>query len=143
LVESHSARRKVLAVLALVVVLISAFIILRPRLWVKNKTAKVIVDGRLSEDVKLYHGSDDRLLFYLKDDPQGAYVYDARTGLWRCDKSYFFSAKIIVLTARSRSSGCAEDENGDVMGSGTRNSQSLQFRRQDRDIIVSWQAAPR
>ena len=126
----------------LIVVVVGAFIILRPRLWVKNKTAEITVDGRLSEDVKLFHGSDDRLLFYLKEDPQGAYVYDSHFGLWRCTTSYFANFKIIAFSVH-HSSGCADSENGDVMTSVKLETQSLAFQYHDEHIIVSWQPAPR
>jgi len=45
------------------VLIVSALIIVPPRVWVKNKTAKVIYNGQLSEKVKLFHGKDGRLLF--------------------------------------------------------------------------------
>jgi hypothetical protein len=148
LAEAHQSRSRIFTAIILLIVAIGAFIILRPRLWVKNKTAKVIVDGRLSEDVKLFHGSRDRLLFYLKSDPGGAYVYDSEAGAWRCDASYFTSLKIIALSTRHDVSGCAEAENGDVLGNPHRELQSFSFeghdwQYNDHHYVVSWQAAPR
>ena len=131
------SRRRMFAFVAVLMVLAGAFIILRPRLWVKNKTAKVIVDGRLSEDVKLYHGSDGRLLFYLGKDPAGAYYYSAESGVLRCAASNFASLKIIVFSPRSRPQCVAEAPTAIIR------EQSLEFDRGGQATIVSWQAAPR
>lgn len=135
--EALQSRKRLFTVIVLLIVAVGAFIILRPRLWVKNKTAKVIVDGKLSEDVKLFHGSDDRLLFYLKDDPDGAYYFAAEDGVRRCQSSSFIFAKLLVFSPR-RHPYCA-----DFYGSGKRDVQSLEFHRHEKDIVVSWQAAPR
>jgi len=137
LAGTDPSRRRLITIVTLLVVLAGAFIIVRPRLWVKNKTAKVIFDGKLSEDVKLYHGSDDRLLFFLKDDSDGAYYYDFTTGISRCNKSEVVSAKLIVFSPKSRPA-CLER-----LGAGNRESQSLEFHQRGRQVIVSWQAAPR
>src|SRR5438128_6801796 len=88
----------------MLIVLVVAFILLRPRLWVKNKTAKVIVDGRLSEDVKLFHGSDGRLLFYLKgtDRPEGdPFIFYANTGVFRCTSDRVMPLKIIAIAKQA------------------------------------------
>lgn len=113
---------------------------MRPRLWVKNKTAKVIVDGRLSENVKLFHGSDGRLLFYVKgtdrseDDP---FLYDVNTGVFRCFADRFFKLKILTV-AKQATPYCM-----DFYGDGKPGNQSLEFQYHGQDIVVSWQAAPR
>jgi hypothetical protein len=141
LTVAFQSRRRIIAFLAMLIVLIGAFILLRPRLWVKNKTAKVIVDGRLSEDVKLFHGSDDRLLFYLKSDPNHAYVYDRDNSAWRCESSYFASLKIIAVSRYKAVFGCAL--NGESLDNAHRELQSLAFDWHGQHVVVSWQAAPR
>src|ERR1041385_3618783 len=123
--------------MAMLIVAIGAFILLRPRLWVKNKTAKVIVDGRLSEDVKLFHGSDGRVLFYLQNDPLSPYMYESLNGVKGCDESVFVNLKVIALS-RQAVPYCA-----DYFGEATFRGQSLEFHRHGQDIVVSWQAAPR
>lgn len=116
---------------------VGAFIILRPRLWVKNKTAEVTVDGRLSDGVKLFHGSDDRLLFYLRAEPTRAYYFSAHTGVLECDAREFASLKILVFSPHvqpqcARAAPTAEIE-----------AQSLQYKNSGHTIILSWQPAPR
>jgi hypothetical protein len=121
----------------MLIVLVVAFILLRPRLWVKNKTARVIVDGRLSEDVKLFHGSDGRVLFYLKDDSLGPYIYESLNGVKGCDESLFVNLKLIIFS-RQAIPYCA-----DYYGDAKVGLQSLKFHRHGQDIVISWQAAPR
>ena len=137
MVESRPSRRKLFAVFALVILLVGTFIILRPRLWVKNKTAKVIVDGQLSENVKLYHGSDGRLLFYLKDEPAIVHYYSAESGVLKCRASEFASLKIVVFSPRAQPF-CSSDSVPAAI-----KQQSLEFLHDGRAIVVSWQAAPR
>ena len=132
--QSH---RRIFAVVAVLLVLAGAFIILRPRLWVKNKTAKVIVDGRLSEDVKLFHGSDGRLLFYLKEDPAHAYYFSAHSGVLECRADEFASMKIIVFSPQEIPACAAQPAKAVIK------EQSLEFERGGQLTIVSWQAAPR
>jgi hypothetical protein len=119
------------------IVVVGAFIILRPRLWVKNKTAEVTVDGRLSDGVKLFHGSDDRLLFYLRAEPTRAYYFSAHTGVLECDAREFASLKILVFSPRVQPH-CAA-----AMASARIEAQSLQYENAGHTIIVSWQPAPR
>jgi hypothetical protein len=137
LVESQQPRRKLFAIIALVMLSVGGFIILRPRLWVKNKTAKVIVDGRLSEDVKLFHGSDDRLLFYLKDDPRHTYFFSKGSGVLKCSASEFASLKIIVYSPH------VHPQCETAAATAIVNQQSLEFTRDGHATVVSWQAAPR
>lgn len=129
--------KRFVTIAAVVIVLIGAFIILRPRLWVKNKTAKVIVDGRLSEDVKLFHGSDSRLLFYLRDDAGAIYYYSAHSGVLRCDATNFVSLKVLVFGSHATPSCPVEASSAIVR------EQSLEFSRRGHLTVVSWQAAPR
>jgi len=149
LAEAHQSRKKIFTIIMLLVVAVGAFIILRPRLWVKNKTAKVIVDGRLSEDVKLFHGSDERLLFYLdKMDPGYSFVYTAHdpygsNGLYRCRKGFFIRAKLIAFS-KWRISGCNEPMLATPgIDHVAMHDQSLDFSLNGANVSVSWQAAPR
>ena len=119
-------------------VLIGAFIILRPRLWVKNKTAKVIVDGRLSEDVRLFHGSDSRLLFYLKDDPQHVYYFSAGSGVLRCPAAAAFAPMKIIVFSTHIFPECQSQAATAII-----KEQALEFERDGHMTVVSWQAAPR
>jgi hypothetical protein len=137
LAEAFQSRKKFLTVVVLLIVVVGAFIILRPRLWVKNKTAEVIVDGRLSEGIKLFHGSNDRLLFYLRSEPTHAYYFSANAGVLQCDAHDFVSLKIIVFSAH------AQPRCEAAAPSAVFEQQSLRFTQAGHNIIVSWQPAPR
>jgi hypothetical protein len=134
---TSQSRRRILTFIVLLIVVVGAFIILRPRLWVKNKSAKVIVDGRLSEDVKLFHGSNDRLLFYLRSEPAHAYYFSAHAGVLLCESSDFVSMKIIVFSPRA-TPRCSVAAPTPVIAQ-----QSLEFAQSGHTITVSWQPAPR
>ena len=138
--ESYQSRRQLFVTIALMLLLAGAFIILRPRLWVKNKTAKVIVDGRLSEDVKLFHGSDGRVLFYIKQTDRGdgdPFLYNVNDGIHGCFADRFLRLKIITI-AKQSAPYCA-----DFYGEVKSGAQSVEFQYEGQDIVVSWQAAPR
>lgn len=48
---------------ALVVAVIALFLMIWvPRLWVKNSTAHLVIDGRVTDDFKLYFGPGGRML---------------------------------------------------------------------------------
>jgi hypothetical protein len=129
--------------------IVSALIIVRPRVWVKNKTAKVIYKGQLSEKVKLFHGSDGRVLFYIDNvDPGRAYVYTAQdpsgaNGLWRCAAGFFAPLKYFAFS-KGRPSGCNESESkiGELLPAKV-GPQSIEFSLNNQPVTVSWQAAPR
>ncbi|MCU1311560.1 MAG: hypothetical protein JWO20_2685 [Candidatus Angelobacter sp.] len=129
--------------IVVILLLVSALIIVPPRVWVKNKKAKLTYDGRISESLKLFHGSDGRVMFMLPEqDLSGIFVYAPERGLWRCGVGSFIGLKLIALSKRN-TSGCADDGSGVQMQPFTAEPQSLQFALHDVPVVVSWQAAPR
>jgi hypothetical protein len=136
--------RKALKLIVPLLLIVSALIIVPPRVWVKNKKAKLTFNGRISENLRLFHGSNGRVLFYLPDqDRSGAYIYTPKTGLWRCPDVYFIPLKLIAFSKRFPS-GCNDGgPGGDEIRPATAEPQSLQFALQDVPVVVSWQAAPR
>jgi hypothetical protein len=135
--------RKNLKYVVPLLLLVSALIIVPPRVWVKNKKAKLTYNGRISENLKLFHGSDGRVMFILPEqDLGGIFVYAPERGLWRCGAGSFIGMKLIALSKRNPS-GCADDGNGVRMQPFTAEPQSLQFALRDVPVVVSWQAAPR
>jgi hypothetical protein len=129
--------------IVVILLIVSALIIVPPRVWVKNKKAKLTYDGRISENLKLFHGSDGRVMFLLPDqDLSGIFVYAPGRGLWRCAGRSFIGLKLIALSKRSPS-GCADDGSGDPIKPITAEGQSLQFALHHVPVVVSWQAAPR
>ena len=133
----HTSAGRALTIVAILAVVIVGFMILRPRLWVKNKTAKLIVDGRLSEDVKLFHGSDDRLLFYLKDDPGAVYYFSDKSGVLRCAGTAFVSLKVLAFSTHSIPECPAEATTAIIR------EQSLEYSSRGHATVISWQPAPR
>jgi hypothetical protein len=123
--------------------LVSALIIVPPRVWVKNKKAKLTYNGHISEELKLFHGNNGRLLFYLPEqDATGAYIYTSQDGLWRCGPSSFTAMKLIAIS-KLHSSGCAENGTGAQILPAIAEAQSIQFKLHDVPVAVSWQTAPR
>jgi hypothetical protein len=54
--------RKVLTFVIAAVVIVAVVMIAMPRVWVKNKTARLVQDGKVSDSFRLYFGSDARIL---------------------------------------------------------------------------------
>jgi hypothetical protein len=137
---------KVRAILKLIVsllLIVSALIIVPPRVWVKNKKAKLTYNGHISEKIKLFHGQNGMILFLLPDqDSSGAFVYAPEYGLWHCGSGSFVSLKLIAISKRYPA-GCAQTRSGDEIRPVTAESQSIQFNLHDVPVVVSWQAAPR
>jgi hypothetical protein len=126
-----------------VLLIVSALIIVPPRLWVKNKKAKLTYNGHISEKIKLFHGQNGMILFLLPDqDSSGAFVYAPAYGLWHCGSGSFISLKLIAVSKRYPT-GCAETRSGDEIRPVIAESQSIQFAMHDVPIVISWQAAPR
>lgn len=126
-----------------VLLIVSALIIVPPRVWVKNKKAKLTYNGHISEKIKLFHGHNGMILFLLPDqDASGAFVYAPEYGLWHCGSGSFISLKLIAISKRYPA-GCAETRSGDEIRSVIAESQSIQFNLHDVPVVVSWQAAPR
>jgi hypothetical protein len=54
--------RKLLTFLAGMLLVVAVVMIAMPRVWVKNKTARLVQDGRVSDGFRLYFGSKGRIL---------------------------------------------------------------------------------
>src|SRR3989442_434495 len=62
-----TALRTFIKSIVLVALIISALMIVAPRLWVKNKKSLLTYNGRISEQIKLFHGRNGAVLFYLPE----------------------------------------------------------------------------
>ncbi|MBI2681854.1 MAG: hypothetical protein HYX26_01300 [Acidobacteriales bacterium] len=116
-----------------------------PRLWVKNKRVQMTYDGRKSERVTLYHGSSDRLLFFLAEpgEPQGVYVFDHARGLWFCPPGDVRKIKILAFTLL-HPSACADSEQGKVVAHQDRGEFDIRFTSvSGKPVDVTWQSPPR
>ena len=128
---------------AAVMLIVSAVMIVAPRLWVKNKKALLTYNGHLSEKIKLFHGRNGALLFYLPDqDARGAYIYTPQHGLWRCNDDAFLYLKLIALSKREPAA-CSETASGKPLTPVTAQPQSLEFTLEGIPVVASWQAPPR
>jgi hypothetical protein len=89
---------KVGVVLAGVAVLL---MILAPRVWVKNSRAHLTIDGRVTDDFKLYFGPGGKMLLRIGEKtPRSAFTYrDASAGA--CPVSEFLFPPFIALSKRS------------------------------------------
>jgi len=135
--------RKTLKFVVPFLLLVSALIIVPPRVWVKNKKAKLTYNGHISEKIKLFHDQNGLILFLLPDqDSSGAFVYAPEYGLWHCGSGSFISLKLIAVSKRYPT-GCAETRSGDEIRPVIEESQSIQFALHDVPVVISWQAAPR
>jgi hypothetical protein len=50
---------------AALLVIAAIVMILAPRLWVKNSTSHLVVDGRVTDDFKLYFGPNQKMLLRI------------------------------------------------------------------------------
>ena len=132
--------------------------IVAPRVWVKNKKASLVYNGHISEQIRLFHGSNGRLLFYIGEageDPDHAYVYTPENGLWDCGHGAFVRLKLIALSVRWHAS-CGDAGTGDRMHVTSVDSHAIHFLSHNRTqgnlqggvpgsvpVIVSWQDPPR
>jgi hypothetical protein len=66
--------RKLLTLSAIALFLIAAVMIVAPRLWVKNKTAHFVRDGKVVTGYQLYFGSHGRMLL-VPNAGDTAYAY--------------------------------------------------------------------
>ncbi|MCU1287269.1 MAG: hypothetical protein JWO13_3619 [Acidobacteriales bacterium] len=131
---------KLLIALALIV---SVLMIVAPRLWVKNKKSLLTYNGHISEQIKLFHGKNGALLFYLPEqDSNGAYIYTSQNGLWRCDADSFIALKLIALSILNPA-GCSASSTGTAIAPFSAQPQSLEFKLHNIPVVVSWQAPPR
>jgi hypothetical protein len=133
--------RTAIKISATVLLIAAALMIVAPRVWVKNKKARLIYNGRISEKVKLFHGTANRLYVTIAEpgEPAG-YVFDPASGIAPCATSAFVYLKLIAFELRSSSCNRAMDSPSAVRAS----TNALQFvSQQNVPVEVQWQDAPR
>ena len=90
---------KIGVVLAGVAVLLMIF---APRVWVKNSRAHLAIDGRVTDDFKLYFGPKGKMLLRIGDkQPRQTFLY---TGDFTaaCPTSEFLFPPFIALSKRTQ-----------------------------------------
>ena len=91
--------KKAIKVVSIAAVLVLAVMIATPRLWVKNKKAHFVQDGKVRTDMRLYFGAGDRMLL-VPAEGDVAYVSgppERRDAIAICAKSEFRMFKSIAL----------------------------------------------
>jgi hypothetical protein len=75
--------------------------ILAPRLWVKNSRAHLTIDGRVTDDFKLYFGPQGKMLLRIGDKrPRQTFTYSGDTAA-ECPTSEFLFPPFIALSKRT------------------------------------------
>ena len=80
-------------------VMVVAVMITTPRLWVKNKKAHFVQNGRVRNDMKLYFGWGDRILL-VPDRSDVVYVsgpVEPGSAVFACDKRDFRYFKVVAV----------------------------------------------
>jgi len=96
--------RRALKILAPVLLVAVLLMIVAPRIWVKNKNARLIYKGHTQEDFLLFHGSGGRLLLLAKLPAEApALMYDPARGVASCGEGAFLNFKVVRLEARTDS----------------------------------------
>lgn len=94
--------RKVLKIVVPVLLVAALLMIVAPRIWVKNKKARLIYQGHAQEGFLLFHGSGGRLLITSKIPTEpAAFLYDPQRGLASCNDGAFFSIKLVIFETRT------------------------------------------
>ena len=133
--------RKSLKIVVPLALLAALVIIVAPRIWVKNKHARLIYGGHSTERFTLYHGSGGRMLIATSIPGEaGAITFDPARGLASCGDGAFLPAKVAMIEVRadSRCTWFAEIKNAHVSHN------ALRFTSpRGVPVEVMWQDAPR
>jgi hypothetical protein len=96
--------RKAVKIVVPIVVLAAILMIVAPRIWVKNKQARLIYHGRATDSFRLYHGSSGRLLLAPQIAGEAPFlVYDPQRGMASCGMGAFIPVKVAAIELRTDS----------------------------------------
>jgi hypothetical protein len=91
--------RKLFTLVIGVVLIVAVVMIAMPRLWVKNKTARLVQDGKVTDSFRLYFGSDGRILL-APDSGEVAFAHLPERGahaIGYCAKKRFRFLKLFAF----------------------------------------------
>lgn len=133
--------RKLLKIVVPVLLVAATLMIVAPRIWVKNKKARLIYRGQATDDFLLFHGSGGRLLLLPKiTNESTALVYDPERGVASCGEGAFFYIKLAMVETGT-DSRCTWFRNAKEAQAGHN---GLRFTSpQGAAVEVMWQDAPR
>jgi hypothetical protein len=133
--------RKALKILAAVLLVATLVMIVAPRIWVKNKKARLIYKGHTKQDIVLYHGQGGRVLLFPKIAAEApAMLYDPARGMASCGEGAFADLKLarLELRADSRCTWFRQTKETTAMGN------SIRFvSPHGAEMEVEWQTPPR
>lgn len=93
--------RKITVLVLLLVAAVCLAMIVPTRLWVKNKRAFMVYNGRESRDLRLFHGPGGRMLLLIRESKdETAYIYDPATGIEHCNAKAFVVPKFVAIGAQ-------------------------------------------
>jgi hypothetical protein len=133
--------RKALKIVVPVLLVAAVVMIVAPRIWVKNKKARLIYAGQATDSFLLYHGSAGRLLIAPKIAGEAPFqMYDPEKGIAACGPGAFVTVKVAVIETRTDSRctwfGSAKEAKASP--------NALRFTSSNgKPIEVMWQDAPR
>jgi hypothetical protein len=128
--------------IAIVVVLWLAI----PHIWLRDRSAQMVYDGKVSPDVLLYHGSGGReaIVIHSNSMAEEIYIFDpqakTRPGIGICDKAYFRKLKFLLLSYNPQLACVWSDGKWDEGQHIIAKTTSIQFIGYNKvSIKVSWQ----
>ena len=96
--------RKILKIVVPVLLLAATLMIVAPRIWVKNKQARLIYQGHAMDDFRVFHGSAGRLLITPGIPGEAVFLlYDPEHGMASCGEGAFFYIKVAMIETRTDS----------------------------------------
>lgn len=96
--------RKAVKIVVPITLLATILMIVAPRIWVKNKQARLIYHGHATDSFRLYHGSSGRLLLAPQIAGEAPFlVYDPQRGVASCGAGAFITVKVAAIEVRTYS----------------------------------------
>ena len=133
--------RKALKIVIPVLLLAALVMIVAPRIWVKNKKARLIYHGRSTEDFLLFHGSGGRMLVTANIPGEApGFMYVPGRGVASCGQGAFVYVKLATLETRT-DSRCTWFRSAAETRAAKNSLQFLSPR--GAPVEVLWQDAPR
>jgi hypothetical protein len=132
---------KVVRWIVLAVMVLSAAVWVAPRVYVKNRHAHLVYDGKVSAKVRVFHGSRGRLAIIMDEPKEIGLVYMLEPGdfpreVEQCGPADFVNLKLLLLQKSSGTCHFSSDA--------AANGFSISFTTKSGvPVTVSWEAALR
>jgi hypothetical protein len=79
-----------------------------PHIWVRDRSAQLVYNSKMSQNVLLFHGSNGRHLIYIDEPLQygSVYLWDTRNGtdhsMQVCDRRSYISIRVMAFEKPSQ-----------------------------------------